>query len=449
MLNLSSNDIGPKMEIYPDLIFQLSAEGLEIDLSHNNLQEMSYSQAFKYLRKIRPTERKPATVDISDNPFICDCRNINLALQMRKELPVMANKTTWLSFRPGASCGGPEKTLLAEIPLKDMTCNFPSSFLNDKCPQGCNCTYTPYQSSAYSKGHISVNCSGNFGNSLPAFVPPSISNGEIDDEITLDLSRNRINSTSALRQAISSYDNITSLILSHNDLEAVVLQELPRNLTHLALDHNQLKTLDVKTLLSSATHLKDVWIGKNPYVCSCESSRLFRFVTRNPTLVKDSNQVSLDCHPFPMPFSDIHDAKEFCTEFLDLATAIALPVSLVSILILTMAIVFLVKRQTIFIWIYSKPFLRSLFFSAEDDMDKEFDVFISYSHVDEDFVETQMVPTLENKDSEYSYRCLVHVRDFVVGRAINDQIIEAVDKSNRTLIVLSESFIQSDWAVQE
>ena len=66
-----------------------------------------------------------------------------------------------------------------------------------------------------------------------------------------------------------------------------------------------------------------------------------------------------------------------------------------------------------------------------------------------DFVEQVMVPKLEDDPDEFKYRCLVHVRDFVLGRSIIEQITEAVDTSSCTLIVLSTSFVESEWACRE
>ena len=75
-------------------------------------------------------------------------------------------------------------------------------------------------------------------------------------------------------------------------------------------------------------------------------------------------------------------------------------------------------------------------------------MFVSYAHQDEQYVEEVLVPGLE-ETKELKYKCFVHVRDFVPGRAISEQIVEAVDNSKRTLICLSKHFLASDWAKQE
>ena len=44
------------------------------------------------------------------------------------------------------------------------------------------------------------------------------------------------------------------------------------------------------------------------------------------------------------------------------------------------------------------------------------------------------------------YTCVVHSRDWVPGRPVPDQILESVESSRRTLIVLSSHYVQSMWS---
>lgn len=77
---------------------------------------------------------------------------------------------------------------------------------------------------------------------------------------------------------------------------------------------------------------------------------------------------------------------------------------------------------------------------AADDK-KIFDAFVCYAKGDEQFVETRLVPTLENY-SPY-YKLCVHLRDWVAGDRINDQIYRSVKNSRRIIIVLSHNFLNS------
>ena len=193
-------------------------------------------------------------------------------------------------------------------------------------------------------------------------------------------------------------------------------------------------------------------MGANPFKCNCDSKELFKFITRpgqSQTKVQDPQSVFLQCEDGGKAINSIADYKDFCIDTQDVVIAIVLPVGFVILLVLMLMVLFLVYRDYIYIWIYSKPCLRALCCDPEDNFDKKFDVFISYSHEDKDFVEQVMVPKLEDDPNEFKYRCLVHVRDFVLGRSILEQITEAVDISSCTLIVLSTSFVESEWARHE
>lgn len=71
-----------------------------------------------------------------------------------------------------------------------------------------------------------------------------------------------------------------------------------------------------------------------------------------------------------------------------------------------------------------------------------YDVFVSYSDRDRQWVLDQLIPNLE-KRSEITI-CL-HERDFQVGVGILENIIHSMDQSRCLLLVISESFLKSNW----
>ncbi|GFS21741.1 protein toll [Elysia marginata] len=100
-----------------------------------------------------------------------------------------------------------------------------------------------------------------------------------------------------------------------------------------------------------------------------------------------------------------------------------------------------------FLWRRSWLPMRKLvyyFQEYEDDDDKEFDAFVSYksSPRDERFVLQQLYPKLEQ---ELGFRLCLHFRDFPPGEAIANNIIHAVERSRRTILVLSPNYVSSEW----
>lgn len=76
--------------------------------------------------------------------------------------------------------------------------------------------------------------------------------------------------------------------------------------------------------------------------------------------------------------------------------------------------------------------------------DKLFDVFISYSVEDREFVEQSFAPNLEHGTT--SYRLCLHQRDFPPTTPVFDTVSVAVESSARALVVLSRSYLASQWS---
>ncbi|XP_070563661.1 uncharacterized protein [Ptychodera flava] len=85
----------------------------------------------------------------------------------------------------------------------------------------------------------------------------------------------------------------------------------------------------------------------------------------------------------------------------------------------------------------------------EENDDKTYDAFVSYcsgqgedDSADEDFVRKVLIPELEKDDQ---YIICEHHRNFIPGTDIMTNIINAVVASRRTILVLSPSFVESEW----
>ena len=81
----------------------------------------------------------------------------------------------------------------------------------------------------------------------------------------------------------------------------------------------------------------------------------------------------------------------------------------------------------------------------EDDDGREYDAFISYrsSHQeDRHFVVYKLFPKLEQ---EFGFKLCIDQRDFIPGAVIADNIIEAIQNSRRTILILSPKFCDSEW----
>ncbi|XP_067012695.2 toll-like receptor 6 [Anabrus simplex] len=90
---------------------------------------------------------------------------------------------------------------------------------------------------------------------------------------------------------------------------------------------------------------------------------------------------------------------------------------------------------------------RAKAFSQSDFNRYAFDAFICYSSHDRRFVLTRLAPLLEKGQERY---CLcLHERDFPLGSDIVPNIVNSIQHSRKTIIVLSEHFVENKWCQWE
>nr|XP_056720383.1 toll-like receptor 12 [Euleptes europaea] len=78
----------------------------------------------------------------------------------------------------------------------------------------------------------------------------------------------------------------------------------------------------------------------------------------------------------------------------------------------------------------------------------EYDAFVSYSSQDQEWVLKHLVPNLEQNGPPFLKLCL-HNRDFVVGKAIVDNIMESLYSSRKTICLISHNALGSHWCSLE
>ncbi|KAI8479930.1 hypothetical protein Bbelb_423160 [Branchiostoma belcheri] len=77
----------------------------------------------------------------------------------------------------------------------------------------------------------------------------------------------------------------------------------------------------------------------------------------------------------------------------------------------------------------------------------EYDVFVSYNSEDIRWVQQELIPNLE--EAEPHYRLCIGDRDFLAGRDITTNIVEAIQGSRKTLCLLTRRFVRSGWCTLE
>ncbi|MCL4140720.1 UNVERIFIED_CONTAM: hypothetical protein GTU68_029406 [Idotea baltica] len=226
----------------------------------------------------------------------------------------------------------------------------------------------------------------------------------------------------------------------------------------LRLDDNLLTTLSVNQF-SENLLLKSLWLGHNSWICSCN------FLEEMKEWLEDSINLIIDkpdfyCSPNDSSSPRIHipsynescGVKNLTTSYQHMTSHNYLFFPTISLgicaLLLTVILIIFCNRNRMRVWMYAKYGVRVFHKNEyEGDSDKLFDAFVSYSSKDELFVTQILAPELERGSP--SYKLCLHYRDFPVGSFISDTIMGAVETSRRTILVLSENFIKSEWSRYE
>lgn len=176
------------------------------------------------------------------------------------------------------------------------------------------------------------------------------------------------------------------------------------------------------------------------------------YVCLNQTDSNEMNYISfkkVSCDPKQgqTPSPGTEDDGEYYTNPMTSSEQVAIT-AVAAVLIITIAI-----GITYWKWWYIRYFAilvknaTVLSFMSHDEnasTDKIFnyDIFISYSDHDREWVLNSLLPNLESKSK---VNVCLHERDFQVGISILENIISSMDRSRCILLVISQSFLRSQW----
>ncbi|XP_071109001.1 toll-like receptor 4 [Haliotis cracherodii] len=225
--------------------------------------------------------------------------------------------------------------------------------------------------------------------------------------------------------------NTTTLLLSHN-----YIPELPNQ---AFVNVSVLKRLDFQYL--STTNLEELYIDDNG-ITKWMNGNLYKFSELSEMACEYNNGSSIS-------MTKLHQIVEELTSECNRANA-ALGIVTASscvciVLIICIALGYRHRWSIRYMYyIGRRRFWRQ--HPVEEVLQYQYDVFVSYAESDRHIVIQEMIPELETKAG---LRMCIHHRDFLPGEAIASNIVNAIDNSRKTLIVLSPAFLKSDWCVFE
>ncbi|CAL1541104.1 unnamed protein product, partial [Lymnaea stagnalis] len=277
--------------------------------------------------------------------------------------------------------------------------------------------------------------------------------------------------------AFRGLDSLERLYLHNNDIFFINPQAFlsPPNLYLMDLSGNALITLSIDALWSFTNRSAEfgfkvrLSLSRNPLSCDPEfACKFLLFMQANNDFIEDISKI--ECIPSSTTDKTSHFSpggvllldyqRELCSEnqtsYANMsrnvshsssakAETYALIAACVVIAFgLALLIVAYMNRNFLQVLCFTRFGLRVFKMAkAADDNERPYDAFISYSNKDEEFVIQQLAPRLENGDKKF--KLCVHYRDFPVGACIAETIVRSVEASKRTILVVSDNFLDSEW----
>ncbi len=329
----------------------------------------------------------------------------------------------------------------------------------------------------------SLEVEGLSGVSLTHLSLENIGLSELDDKVlasrklmVVKLSRNKIRSVNSF--SFNPLTNLKELDLSQNQLNPWDEPILPAGskLNVLNLASNRLTTV-TPAMLQDLAKADLFQLSGNNLTCDCQLTAFAEWLRQTEkelssklqVLAEDMSKasvadVSTMDHTFEELSSQLSSLKNlvcaspellrgtpvvkfhrYCTQFSWKVLATSLAVTVVIFIGLT-AILYRYRWYVRYYAFLVKAKRHKALNAARHQGTFQYDAFVSYSNEDSEFVNS-LVRTLESPP--HNFKLCVYERDFAVGSAITEEIVEAIHKSRRTIMVLSKAFARSQWCKWE
>ncbi|NXT41031.1 TLR1 protein, partial [Pelecanoides urinatrix] len=309
----------------------------------------------------------------------------------------------------------------------------------------------------------------------------------------LDMSNNMLSHDAADVQCRWA-ESLTELDLSSNQLTDSVFECLPVNIEKLNLQNNQitsvakgmaeLKSLKELNLASnrladlpgcsgftsleflniemnliltpsadffqSCPRVRELQAGHNPFKCSCELQDFIRLERQSGGKLFGWPVAYMCEYPEDLrgtQLKDFHLTELACNTTLLLVTALLLTLVLVAV-VAFLCVYLDVPWYVWMTWQWTQTKRRAWHnHPKEQETVLQFHAFISYSERDSLWVKNELIPNLEK--GEGCVQLCQHERNFIPGKSIMENIINCIEKSYKSIFVLSPNFVQSEWCHYE
>ncbi|XP_077978444.1 uncharacterized protein LOC144433914 [Glandiceps talaboti] len=194
-------------------------------------------------------------------------------------------------------------------------------------------------------------------------------------------------------------------------------------------------------------------LGKNSFNCDCQLS-LFRKWAQEDRLIQVVDFNSYQCSRSDNKRKDLMYVRDFDPWQLECESLLHVYLSV------GLACTVAVLASVVGLCVYNRWYIKYACFVVKlkvrgyhelidlEEKEKPFDAFVSYNSVDGDWISSQLLPHLESGDPP-KFKICVDFKNFIPGRYIVDNIIDSIQESRKTILVLTPNFVKSEWCFFE
>ncbi|NP_001284430.1 toll-like receptor 10 [Oryctolagus cuniculus] len=263
---------------------------------------------------------------------------------------------------------------------------------------------------------------------------------------TLDLNNNKIQT---IPKEIIHLTSLRELNIALNFLTDLPECSHFRKLSVLNVEINLILSPSLN-FLQSCQEVRTLNVGKNPFQCTCDLRDFIQLGKHSEGMLLGWSDSYLCEYPLNLKgtqLKDVYLPELSCNTALLIATIVAI------VLVLGMAVAFSCLcldlpwyLRMLGQWIQIRLRVGE---ATQEQLRRnvQFHAFIAYSERDSLWVKSALIPSLEKEDG--SVLICIYERNFDPGKSMTENIIDCIEKSYKSIFILSPDFVQSEWCHYE
>ena len=269
---------------------------------------------------------------------------------------------------------------------------------------------------------------------------------------SLDLSRNSL--TAIEDEDMLAFPDLIGLNLETNTLTSIAGLKSLKFLRHLNVANNQLTVIPnwmFRETDLSVYSLEGLDLSNNPYQCTCNIEKFRKWILSDTIVLLVGARYAC-ASPKYLEGQSITAIDLDCSSKAGFYTIVSIPCILMTLILLALLYKYRwhIKYMLHLICRHYRPF---------PNLDEEFEMidginryhaYVAYndeSRRDEAWVLDELQPNIENGPEPF--KLCIRSRDFIPGQSLFGLISDRIERSRKTILVLTPQFIESQWCHHE